>query len=194
MLTAYARECERAGVRVASWREMTSCRHVRPFKYSAEHLASLENSVTLDNNATFNEVLKINELNVGGVEEYDDYEAELDISMVGNAMAAYRPSSRKGGRKVEKQEEKRRKVLERKERKRQRQEERRRRKQREKKRRRAERESENSTVLFVVATGRMAAPRHQHVVAVSRSEMEENNSRLVVTNTRHGVCKGAARG
>merc|ERR1711994_299838 len=62
------------------------------------------------------------------------------MSMVGNAMAAYRPSSRKGGRKVEKQEEKRRKVLERKERKRQRQEERRRRKQREKKRRRAERE------------------------------------------------------
>ena len=57
--------------------------------------------------------------------------------------------------------------------------------------RRAERESENSTVLFVVATGRMAAPRHQHVVAVSRSEMEENNSRLVVTNTRHGVCEGA---
>ena len=56
VLTAYARECERAGIRVAGWREATGCTHVKPFKYSAEH-ASLEASDTADTRAPYNEVL-----------------------------------------------------------------------------------------------------------------------------------------
>ena len=55
MLTAYARECERAGVRITRWRESTGCRNVKPFKYSGEH--SGETSATSDTNATLNEVI-----------------------------------------------------------------------------------------------------------------------------------------
>lgn len=37
VLTAYARECERAGLLVHGWREATGCRNVTSFRYGAKH-------------------------------------------------------------------------------------------------------------------------------------------------------------
>ena len=54
MLTAYARECERAGVRIPNWREHTGCKNIVQFKYSGENIHSGESSHP---NATLNEVL-----------------------------------------------------------------------------------------------------------------------------------------
>ena len=56
MLTAYARECERAGVRIPNWRDATGCKNIIPFKYSGENLHSGETSQP---NATLNEVLDL---------------------------------------------------------------------------------------------------------------------------------------
>jgi len=86
VLTAYARECERAGVRITRWREYTGCRNVKPFKYSGEH--SGETSATSDTNATMNEVL----VHDGGASEvFDDIDEPLDFSSIRIAQAAYRP-------------------------------------------------------------------------------------------------------
>ena len=56
VLTAYARECERAGVRIPNWRDATGCKNIVPFKYSGENLHSGETSQP---NATLNEVLDL---------------------------------------------------------------------------------------------------------------------------------------
>jgi hypothetical protein len=85
VLTAYARECERAGVRIPRWREYTGCRHVVPFKYSGEHFQSGETGgQTAQANAAHNEVLS---LDAEGVEQLDDYEVEeeqeLDTTRLG---------------------------------------------------------------------------------------------------------------
>ncbi len=37
VLTAYARECERAGVLVYNWREATGCKNITSYKYSQRH-------------------------------------------------------------------------------------------------------------------------------------------------------------
>jgi len=87
VLTAYARECERAGIRVTKWREETGCRNVKPFKYSGEHMSG-ETSATSDANATFNEVLT----HGGGASEvFDDFDEPLDFSSIRTALPAYRP-------------------------------------------------------------------------------------------------------
>ena len=95
-MTAYARECERVGVRIARWRDQTGCRNLIPFKYSGEHYNSGESSHV---NATDNEVIN---LNVGGGEEYgDEMEERLDLTRLGDTQPAYRavytspPPSRK---------------------------------------------------------------------------------------------------
>lgn len=97
VLTAYARECERAGVRVPRWRESTGCRHVIPFKYSGEHFQSGEaggfgggrgGGQTAQANAAHNEVLSLDE----GAEQLDDYDAEeepeLDVARIGRRKDA----------------------------------------------------------------------------------------------------------
>merc|ERR1711974_215938 len=84
VLTAYARECERKGVRIPRWREETGCKHVTPFKYSGEVLASAEVSSDID--ANLNEVLT-----EPGEEVEDDFEDEmavLPLSRLGHAQAA----------------------------------------------------------------------------------------------------------
>ena len=87
MLTAYARECERAGIRINKWREATGCRNVKPFKYSGEH-ASPE--VSSDVNATYNEVIT----DLEGLEEFDEQEEELDMRRLHlPALPAYRFNS-----------------------------------------------------------------------------------------------------
>jgi hypothetical protein len=106
VLTAYARECERAGVRIPRWRESTGCRHVIPFKYSGEHVTSGElGGQTAHANAAYNEVLNMDE----GAEQLDDYDEEplhmddmtrrKEVSSssvmgggVGSAMPAHRPA------------------------------------------------------------------------------------------------------
>ena len=87
-MTAYARECERAGVRISRWREETGCRNVKPFKYSAEH-ASAESSATRDVNATYNEVLT--DLDDGLEEE--DGDEPLDLRGLHHSLPAYRHSA-----------------------------------------------------------------------------------------------------
>ena len=84
VLTAYARECERKGVRIPRWREETGCKHVTPFKYSGEVVASAEVSSDID--ANLNEVLT-----EPGEEVEDDFEEEmavLPVSRLGHAQAA----------------------------------------------------------------------------------------------------------
>lgn len=88
VLTAYARECERAGIRVSTWREQTGCRNVKPFKYSGEH-ASGETSATSDVNATLNEVIT----DLDGLEEFDDYDAPLDVNNIYMSLPAFRYNS-----------------------------------------------------------------------------------------------------
>lgn len=87
VLTAYARECERAGIRVTKWREETGCRNVKPFKYSGEHMSG-ETSATSDANATLNEVIT----HGGGASEVlDDFYEPLNLSSLRTALPAYRP-------------------------------------------------------------------------------------------------------
>jgi len=44
VLTAYARECERAGLMVHNWRDSTGCRNVTSFRYSGTNQVSREDS------------------------------------------------------------------------------------------------------------------------------------------------------
>ena len=90
VLTAYARECERAGVRIPRWRDATGCKHVVPFKYSGEHFGSSEQSASSHVNATANEVLNHGELDGGEV--FDDLEDNtvLDLGGIGEIQPAYR--------------------------------------------------------------------------------------------------------
>ena len=44
VLTAYARECERAGLMIHDWREPTGCRNVTSFRYSGTNQISREDS------------------------------------------------------------------------------------------------------------------------------------------------------
>ena len=97
VLTAYARECERKGVRIPRWREQTGCKHIVPFKYSGEVMTSAEVSTHV--NATLNEVLRQPgevEEEEAGQEEVEDSEEEeeLAVNRLGQAAAAYtvRPS------------------------------------------------------------------------------------------------------
>jgi len=124
VLTAYARECERAGIRIPKWREDTGCRNVKPFKYSGEHLSG-ETSATSDTNATFNEVFT----QVGGASEvFDEVEEPLDFSAIRSINSKnhqqmgkldLKKTSSREGKKKEKQNRQKQK-LKRKERKRQR--------------------------------------------------------------------------
>lgn len=86
VLTAYARECERAGIRVNKWREATGCRNVKPFKYSGEH-SSPEHSAEM-NTTAYNEVMT----DLEGLEEFDEVEEEpLDVRRLHlPALPAYR--------------------------------------------------------------------------------------------------------
>ena len=89
VLTAYARECERAGIRVNKWREATGCRNVKPFKYSGEH-SSPEHSAEM-NSTAYNEVIT----DIEGLEEFDEVEEEpLDVRRLHlPALPAYRYNS-----------------------------------------------------------------------------------------------------
>ena len=92
-MTAYARECERAGVRIPRWRDATGCKHVVPFKYSGEHFGSSEQSASSHVNATANEVLNHGELDGGEV--FDDLEDNtvLDLGGIGEIQPAYRAAT-----------------------------------------------------------------------------------------------------
>lgn len=62
VLTAYARECERAGFMVHNWREPTGCRNVTSFRYSGTNQISREDSDDDDNDVESsdkNEVLML---------------------------------------------------------------------------------------------------------------------------------------
>ena len=85
VLTAYARECERKGVRIPRWREETNCKHITPFKYSGEVLTSAEVSSHID--ANLNEVLTEpgEELDDDAFE--DEEIAVLQVSKVGHVQA-----------------------------------------------------------------------------------------------------------
>ena len=114
VLTAYARECERAGVRIPRWRDSTGCRHVVPFKYSGEQhfFHSGEMGQTAQANAAQNEVLSLDDAEVDddgggdGGEETDQERLDMarvgrrkeavggvrtGLGAVGAALAAYRP-------------------------------------------------------------------------------------------------------
>ena len=97
VLTAYARECERAGVRIPHWREETGCRNVKPFKYSGEHFSGETSaSATTHLNATLNEVLTSYETGGGG-EVLDQREEPLDLRGLGSLPAyRYKPGAPSG--------------------------------------------------------------------------------------------------
>ena len=94
VLTAYARECERAGVRVTKWREATGCRNVKPFKYSGEHISTESTEISDDENrTTVNDVMNYID-NIDGIEEYDDVKEPLDMSkLTSSALPAFRYKS-----------------------------------------------------------------------------------------------------
>ena len=83
VLTAYARECERKGVRIPRWREETGCKHVTPFKYSGEVVTSAEVSSHVD--ANLNEVLT--EPGEEVEEEFEEEMAALPLSKLGHTQA-----------------------------------------------------------------------------------------------------------
>ena len=83
VLTAYARECERKGVRIPRWREETGCKHVTPFKYSGEVVTSAEVSSHID--ANLNEVLT--EPGEEVEEEFEEEMAALPLSKLGHTQA-----------------------------------------------------------------------------------------------------------
>ena len=131
-MTAYARECERAGVRIPRWRDATGCKNVIPFKYSGEHFGSSEQSHSTHINASANEVINLNHGADDGGEVLDDLEDVLDLGGIGEVQPAYRAplSSRKPR---QQDSEKKRKRKQRRKRKREKE-----RKRKEKERRRVE--------------------------------------------------------